>query len=46
MLNQLLRHTQYIRRFPREYVTVGPKEADEHAFLFVAQAASNQSSLG
>jgi hypothetical protein len=46
MLNQLLGHAQHIRWFPRKYVTIGSKEADERAFLFVVQAASNQSSLG
>jgi hypothetical protein len=36
MLDQLLGHHWHIRWFPREYVTVGPKKADERAFLFVA----------
>jgi hypothetical protein len=46
MLNQLLGHARHIRWFPHEYVMVGPKEADERTFLFVVQAASNQSNLG
>jgi galactose-1-phosphate uridylyltransferase len=46
MLDQQLGHTWHIRWFPRKYVMVSPKEANEHTFLFVAQAASNQSSLG
>jgi hypothetical protein len=46
MLNQLLGHAQHIYWFPREYVMIGSKKADERAFLFVAQVASNQSSLG
>jgi hypothetical protein len=46
VLNQLLGHARHIRWFPREYVTVGPKKTDERAFLFVTQAASNQSCLG
>jgi hypothetical protein len=46
MLDQLLGHLWHIHWFPCKYVSVSPKEADEHAFLFVAHAASNQSSLG
>jgi hypothetical protein len=46
MLNQLLGHALHIHWFPREYITVGPKEADECAFLFIVQAVSNQSSPG
>jgi hypothetical protein len=36
----------HISWFPREDVTIGPKKADECAFLFITQAASDQSSLG
>jgi hypothetical protein len=36
MLNQLFGHFWYIRWFPCEYVMMGPKEADERAYLFVA----------
>jgi hypothetical protein len=36
MLDQLLGHPWYIRWFPHEYVTVGPKEGDERTFLFIA----------
>jgi hypothetical protein len=46
MLDQLLGHPWHICWFPREYVSVSPKEANERAFLFVTQAASDQSSLG
>jgi hypothetical protein len=35
MLDQLPGHPWHIRCFPREYVSVSPKEADEHEFLFV-----------
>jgi hypothetical protein len=35
MLDQLPGHPWHIRWFPREYVSVGPKEADEREFLFV-----------
>jgi hypothetical protein len=35
MLDQLPGHPWHIRWFPREYVSVSPKEADEHEFLFV-----------
>jgi hypothetical protein len=34
MLDQLPRHPWHIRRFPRKYVSVSPKEADEREFLF------------
>ena len=46
MLDQLLGHSWHIRWFPREYVSVGPKEVDELEFLFVAQASSDDSSFG
>jgi hypothetical protein len=46
MLNQLLGHPWHIRWFPRKHISISPKEVDEHAFLFVTQAASDQSSLG
>jgi hypothetical protein len=46
MHNQFLGHARHIHWFPREYITVGPKEADERAFLFVVQATTNQSCLG
>jgi hypothetical protein len=35
MLDQLPGHPWHIRRFPREYVSVSSKEADECEFLFV-----------
>jgi hypothetical protein len=35
MLDQLPGHPWHIRWFPREYVSVSPKEADEREFLFV-----------
>jgi hypothetical protein len=34
MLDQLLGHPWHIRWFPREYVSVSPKETDEREFLF------------
>ena len=43
MLDQLLGH---IRWFPREYVSVGPKEVDELKFLFAAQASPDDSGFG
>jgi hypothetical protein len=46
MLNQLLGHPWHIRWLSHEYVSISPKEADEHAFLFVIQATSDQRSLG
>jgi hypothetical protein len=46
MLDQLLGNPCHIRWFPREYFSVSPKEANEHAFLFVTLAASDQSCLG
>ena len=46
MLDQLLGHSWHIRWFPREYVSVGPKEVDELEFLFVAQANSDDSYFG
>jgi hypothetical protein len=46
MFDQLLGNPWHIRWFPREYILVSPKEADERAFLFVAQASFDQSSLG
>jgi hypothetical protein len=46
MLDQLLGHPWHIHWFPHEYISVSPKKADERAFLFVTQAASDQSSLG
>jgi hypothetical protein len=46
MLNQLLGHTRHIRWFPHKYVTVGLKEADDCAFLFVIHVTSIQSNLG
>jgi hypothetical protein len=45
MLNQLLGDARHIRWFPRDYVMVGSKKTDERAFLFITQAASNQSCL-
>ena len=38
--------TWHIRWFPREYVSVGPKEVDELEFLFVAQACSDDGGFG
>jgi hypothetical protein len=35
MLDQFPRHPCHIRWFPREYVSVSPKEADKREFLFV-----------
>jgi hypothetical protein len=35
MLDQLPGHPWHIRRFPREYVSVSPKEDDERDFLFL-----------
>jgi hypothetical protein len=35
MLDQLPGHPWHIRWFPREYVSVSPKEVDEREFLFV-----------
>jgi hypothetical protein len=35
MLDQLPGHPWHIRWFPCEYVSVSPKEADEHEFLFI-----------
>jgi hypothetical protein len=35
MLDQLPGHPWHIRWYPREYVSVSPKEADEREFLFV-----------
>jgi hypothetical protein len=35
MLDQLPGHPCHISWFPREYVLVSPKEADEREFLFV-----------
>ena len=46
MLDQLLGHPWHIRWFPREYVSVGPKEVDELDFLFFAQTCSDDSSFG
>ena len=46
MLDQLLEHPWHICWFPREYISVGPKEVDELEFLFVAQASSDDSSFG
>jgi hypothetical protein len=46
MLDQLLGLLWYICWFPCEYISVSPKEADERAFLFIAEASSDQSSLG
>jgi len=46
MLDQLLGHPRHIRRFPHEYVSVGPKEVDELEFLFVAQSCSNDGGFG
>ena len=41
MLDQLLGHPWYIRWFPREYISIGPKEFDELEFLFVTQSCSD-----
>ena len=38
MLDQLFRDTGHIGWFPCEYITVGPKEVDERAFLFVSKS--------
>jgi hypothetical protein len=46
VLNQLLGHAWRIRWFPCEYAMVGFMKTDERAFLFVTQAASDQSCLG
>jgi hypothetical protein len=46
VLNQLLGHAWHICRFLRKYVTIGHKKIDERAFLFVTEAASDQSCLG
>jgi hypothetical protein len=35
MLDQIPGHPWHNRRFPREYVSVSPKEADEREFLFL-----------
>jgi hypothetical protein len=45
MLDQLSRHPWHIRWFPREYVSVSPKETDECEFLFLIQARSNDGGL-
>ena len=41
VLDQLLGHPWHIRWFPREYVSVGPKEADKLELLFVTQSCSD-----
>jgi hypothetical protein len=46
MLNQRFGNPWPIHWFPCEYVSVSPKETDEHAFLFFTQATPDQSSLG
>ena len=46
MLDQLLGHPWHIHWFPREYISVVPKEVDELDFLFVAQASSDDGRLG
>ena len=46
MLDQLFGHPWHIRWFPREYISVGPKEVDELEFLFVAQACSDDGCFG
>jgi hypothetical protein len=45
MLDQLPGHPRHIRWFPRAYVSVSPKEADEREFLFVTQARADDSGL-
>jgi hypothetical protein len=45
MLDQLLGHPWHVRWFPREYVSVSPKEADEREFLFITQARADDSGL-
>jgi hypothetical protein len=46
MLDQLRGHPWHIRWFPREYVSVSPKETDEREFLFLTQARADDSGLG
>ena len=46
MLDQLLGHPWHICWFPREYVSVGPKEVDELEFLFVAQSCCDDGGFG
>ena len=46
MLDQLLGHPWHIHWFPREYVSVGPKEVDELEFLFVTQSYSDDGCFG
>ena len=46
MLDQLLGHPWHICWFPREYVSVGPKEVDELEFLFVTQPCSDDGCFG
>jgi hypothetical protein len=46
VLDQLPGHPWHICWFPREYVSVGPKKADEREFLFVTQARTDDGGLG
>jgi hypothetical protein len=45
VIGQFSRDSRYIRRFPREYVSVVLQKLDERAFLFVIQAGTDDSSL-
>jgi hypothetical protein len=45
MLDQFLGHPWHICRFPREYVSVSPKETDEREFLFLIQARADDGGL-
>jgi hypothetical protein len=45
MLDQFPGHPLHICWFPREYVSVSPKETDEHEFLFLIQAHADDGGL-
>jgi hypothetical protein len=46
MLDQLPRHPWHVRWFPREYVSVSPKETDKREFLFLIQVCADDGGLG
>jgi hypothetical protein len=45
VLGQLSRDSQDVRRLPCEHITVVLQELDEHAFLFVVEARTDDCSL-
>jgi hypothetical protein len=45
VLDQFFRDSRYVRRLPCEYIPIVLQKPDEHAFLFVVEAGTDDCSL-